>query len=136
MTSVQVVVYPFLGNLRQHTELHYVGWAELKTIWTWTDVISYPLITYVSLEYLPPSFSDLPTYLTLKYWFHQSPYTRKAISSETQIIILWSTNVIAEKQLDTKLFSQSRLPDKFSINDLQLAICMNIGLAFLFSVPI
>ena len=29
-----------LGNLRQHTELHYVGWTKIKTNWTQTDVIT------------------------------------------------------------------------------------------------
>ena len=45
MTSAQVqwqaVVYgPYLDNLRQHTELHYVGWVKIKTNWTQTDVIT------------------------------------------------------------------------------------------------
>ena len=30
-----------LGNLRQHTELHYIGWAKIKTNWTQTDVITH-----------------------------------------------------------------------------------------------
>ena len=28
------------GNLRQHSELHYVGLGKIKTKWTWTDVIT------------------------------------------------------------------------------------------------
>ena len=30
-----------LGNHRQHAEMHYVGFAKIKTNGTWTDIITH-----------------------------------------------------------------------------------------------
>ena len=81
-----------LGDIRQHTELHNVGWAKIKTNWTWTDVITlnHLLILFFTVggfDYFAEAYPDAKVYAhkTLQGYMQQLLNVRNKITQKRAV---------------------------------------------------